>query len=110
MDRGHYATSLLSVYVVVTSYGCPNFCGARVTIPINLHLKACANICHTEDAITLSYLTLGFPASYEGQIPTPSYANHSSAIIHSRDVTAYITKDLGEGHHVGSIRLPPFHP
>lgn len=64
------------MYVVVTSYGCPNFHGARVTIPTNLHLKEWAHICHTEeDAVTLSYLTFGFPASYEGPIPTPSHVN-----------------------------------
>ena len=110
-DRGRYAASLLSLYAVVTSYSYPNFRGARVTIPTNLHLKEWANICHAEEgAITLSCLTLVFPVGYEGPIPTLSQENHSSAINHSRDVAACIATELGEGAMLGAFDRPAFHP
>ena len=39
VDRSHYAASLLSVYVSVTSHGSPNICRARIAVPTNLDLR-----------------------------------------------------------------------
>ena len=70
-----------------------------------------ATICTTEeDVITLSYLIYGFPAGYEGPVPTPSQANHPSAINHRQDVEAAITKEIIEGAMLGPFDSPPFTP
>ena len=95
----------------LTSHASSNFCGARMAVHTNLDLGEWASICHTEeDAVTLSYLTFGFPVGYEGSVPTPSLANHSSARSHSHDFAAYISKELEEGAMLGPFDRPPFHP
>ena len=70
-NRGCYAEHLLHVNKVVMAFGVPNRKGARLPLPSNLHFKEWQNISHTkEDDIIISYLKLGFPAGYEGQVPT----------------------------------------
>ena len=93
----------------VTGYAEPNFCGARLPIPTNLHLHEWSHLCTTEeDELTLAFLTYGFPVAYEVPVPTTTFNNHPSAVRHSCNVAAYITKELGEGAMLGSFDNPPF--
>ena len=102
---------LLGVYAGISSHGSPNFCGSRIPVPTNLDLREWASICHTEeDAVTLSYLTFVFPVGYEVLVPNPSLANHSSDRSHSRDIAAYIIKELREGAMLGPFDRPPLPP
>ena len=92
-NHAQYAEHLLHVYEAVMAFGVPNSKGAITPHPSNLHFEEWQKIAHTrEDDITISYLTFGFPARYEGPVPTPSHANHPSANKHCGDVAAYITK------------------
>ena len=84
------------------------FRGAHFFVPTNFNLWEWAAICTTEDdALTLDYLTFGFPGGYEGPVPTPTFHNHPSAVHHSKDGTHYITKELGEGAMLGPFDKPP---
>ena len=84
---------MLGVVTGVTGYAKTDFRDARLPVHTNLNLDKWAAICTTGvDALTLEYLTVKFPAGYEGPVPTPTLHNHPSAVHHSSDVAAYITK------------------
>ena len=110
-DGQAFATALLDVHAVVTSYDQPNFLGTRLPVPTNLNLQQWQQICVTpDDHLTLQFLQFGFPAGYEGPVPTPTFHNHPSAVHHNTDVAAYILIELGEGAMLGSFDQPPFTP
>ena len=95
---------MLGMFAGVTGYVEPNFRGTRLPVPTNLNLGEWAAICTTEeDALTLQYLTFGFPVGYEGPVPTPTFHNHPSAVHHSSDVAACIMKELVEGAMLGLL-------
>ena len=55
-DGTAFATALLSVHAVVTSYDRPNFVGACLPIPSNLNLQQWEQICVIpEDHLTLNF-------------------------------------------------------
>ena len=57
-DRPVFMVAVLGVFTCITSYSEPNFRGAHIPVPINLHLSKWAKLCHgTEDDLTFSYLT-----------------------------------------------------
>ena len=102
---------MLDIYKVVTTSSQPNFSGARLLIPPNFDFHQWSAIAHTQaDQEVLEYLKYGFPASFEGPIPTPSFGNHSSAVNHPRDVKAYIAIELSEDAMLVSFPQPPFTP
>ena len=83
---------MLDINRSVTACGQPNFRGAHLPLPSNFDFHEWSAIAHTQaDQEVLQYLKYGFPAGFEGPIPTPSFGNHSSAVNHPRDVKAYIT-------------------
>ena len=102
---------LLQLYNVVISYGQLNFLGDRVLLPSNLTFEEWDVIVYTEeDASTVSFLRYGFPAGYEGPVLTPWSGNHPTATNHTRDVAAYISKELSEGVMLcPSTPLPSLH-
>ena len=90
---------MLDIYRMVTACGQPNFRGARLPLPSNFDFHEWS---HTQaDQEVLQYLKYGFPADFEGPIPTPSFGNHSSAVNHPPDVKAYIATELSEGAMLG---------
>ena len=97
-----YADHLLQVYLAVMAVGVPNFKGTRVPIPSSLHFE--------EDEATITYLQFGFPAGYEGPVPTPSQGNHPSANKHCGNVAVYITNEVNKGAMLGPFDTHPFTP
>ena len=91
----------------MVAQGHPNFEGAKITLPSNLVFWE--TIIHTdEDARTVKFLRYGFPAGYEGPVPTPSSGNHVSAINHCIDVAVYVNKELSEESMLRPFDKPPF--
>ena len=79
-----YSNSMLDIYRVVTARGQPNLRGARLPLPSNFDFHEWSAIAHTQvDREVLQYLKYGFPAGFQGSIPTPSFSNYSSAVNHS---------------------------
>ena len=73
-DRCVFASIMLCMFACVTGYTEPYFRCARFPVPTNLNLGEWAAICATEeDALTLEYLTFGFPAGYEGPVSNPTF-------------------------------------
>ena len=67
-------TALLGVHVGVTCYAKSSCRGAHISVPSNLNLVNWAALCVTiEDTLVLQYLQFGFPAGYEGPVPTPVF-------------------------------------
>ena len=107
-DRLEFATAMFGVFSAITCYAEPNFCGAHLLISTNLHLHEWVLLFTTEEVdLTLAFLTYSFSVGYEGPVPTPTFNNHPSVVRHSRDVAAYITKELGEGAILGPFDTPP---
>ena len=70
-DSPAYNKSMLDIYRVVTACGQPNFRGARIPLTSNFDFHQWSVITHTQaDAEVLWYLKYGFPAGFEGPIPT----------------------------------------
>ena len=80
-DGQAFAAALMGIHEVVSTSDRPNFLGARILVPSNFNLHSWENICVTpDDRLILQYLQFGFPAGYEGPVPTPSFHNHPSAV------------------------------
>ena len=63
------------------SKGGPNFSGATIQLPSNLHFKEWeAPIESPADTLMVGCLQCGFPAGYEGPLPTPYTSHHPSAL------------------------------
>ena len=106
-----YAIKMLQIYNEVVAHGRPNFEGAKFILPSNLIFPEWDTIAHIdEDARTVDYLRYGFPAGYDGPVPTPLLDNHALAINHCRDVATYIKKKLSEGAMLSPFDKPPFTP
>ena len=102
---------MLGVHAEVTYYDKPNFWRARIPVPTNLNIGNWAALCVTEeDDLVLQYIQFGFPAGYEGPVPTSTFHNHPSAVHHSSDVAAYMSKELREGAILGLFDHPAFSP
>ena len=107
-DSRAFATAMLGVFAGITCYAELNFQRTHLPVRTNLNLSEWAAICTTEeDALTFDYLTFGFPAGYEGPVATSTFHNHLRAVHHSKDVAAYIMKELGEGVMLGPFDTPP---
>ena len=63
-----------------------------------------------EDKLVAQFLKFGFPAGYNGPIPTPTTGNHPSASHHSTDVAAHICKEIQQDAMLDSFSAPHFHP
>ena len=63
-----------------------------------------------DDALTVDFLWFGFPAGYEGPVPTTATANHPSATMHLKDLAIYIIKELRHGAMLGPFDHPLFAP
>jgi hypothetical protein len=102
---------MLDIYLAVTASGVPNFQGLRIPLPTNLNLpqwrEAAAGY---QDKEVVDLLTYGFPVSYEGPIPTPTFENDSSAKQYSADVEKYVGTETGEGAMLGPFPEEPFTP
>ena len=71
-----YSNSMLDIYLVVTARGQPNFRDARMPLPSNCDFHEWSATAHTQaDQEVLQYLKYGFPAGFQGPIPTPSFGN-----------------------------------
>ena len=102
---------MLDLYREVTACGQPNFRVACIPLPSNFDFHQWSLIAHTQtDVQVLQFIMYGFPAGFEGPIPTPSFDNHSSAVNHPQDVQAYINTELSEGAMLGPFSQSPFTP
>ena len=102
---------MLGMHAAITCYTEPNFREARLSVPTHFNIREWTAICVTEeDNLTLHLLQFGVPAGFEGPAPTPTFYNHPSAVHHSSDVAAYISKELKEGTMLGPFDHPLFYP
>ena len=98
---------MFGIYKQVVMAGAPNFIEARVLVPSNLILDKWRELAKTSDNHqVVDFLTYGFPAGFEGEVPKPSFYNHPSARDHPRDVAIYITTELGHSTILGPFDCP----
>ena len=91
----------------VAALGLPHFLGAWIPVPTNLKLKAWAQLAVTpQQCQVVEFLTLGFLAWFEGPVPDPSTANHTSARAHLADIIT----EIGHRAMLGPFDHPPFTP
>ena len=96
---------MLHTYLCVVEQSLPNFLGARVPLPTNLHIQQWEAIVVTPaDSQVIQMVTFGFLVGYTGPIPTPMLGKHPSANNFPAHLDMYISKELG---HV--TMLGPFH-
>ena len=60
-----------------------------------------------EDTLVVQFLKCGLPMGYGSPIPTHTIGNHSSATQCSKDLRAYITKEVEHGAMLGPFSAPP---
>ena len=102
---------MTDIYNKVTKLSLPNYIGARVQLPSNLHFPEWEALAHTpEDSNLISFLKHGFTVGYEGPVPTPATHNHASFVQHPRDVPTYVLTELDEGAMLGLLEMEPFIP
>ena len=65
-----------------------------------------------EDKQTVEFLQYGFPAGYQGMVPSSarSTANQSSANAYPKYLAVYISTEVGQGVMLCPFDSPPFHP
>ena len=99
---------MLDIYGKVASLGKPNFWGSHIHLA--LYFNEWHAIIHSEpEKETLQFPQYGFPVGFEGPIPTPTMGNHPSATCYPQDVTAYISKVIGERTILGPRLLVQAH-
>ena len=106
-----YTADMLCIYDLVKAIGKPNFMCARVQLPSNLNFAALDK--HTSDyhdRQVVDFLRYGFPISYKGPIPTPTYNNHGSARNYPTHFRAYVDREVAEGALLGPFNDVPFKP
>ena len=102
-----YTEHMCGIYQVVIKAGLPNFMGTWVPVLFNLNLPAWREIATTlEQQREVDFLTYGFPAGFDGEIPSPSFQNHASACDHQKDVATYITIEFRHGAILASSTTP----
>ena len=75
-----HASVMTDIYNKVTEVGLPNYQGAQLQLPSNMHFPEWEALAHTpEDSTLISFLKYGFPVGYEGPVPTTTDYNHASA-------------------------------
>ena len=76
-----YTAVMTGIYNKVTELSLPNYIGARLQFPSNLHFPEWEALANTpEDSNLISFLQHGFPVGYDGPVPTPATHNHASAV------------------------------
>ena len=87
---------MFDIYSRVAGLGLPNFIGVRIPVPSNLNLKAWSQLAVIQQQCqVMEFLTFGFPAGFEGPLPTPSTVNHASARAHPQDITQFTITEIG---------------
>ena len=66
-DSPAYNNSMVDIYRAVTAHGQPNFRGAHIILPSNSDFHHWSSIAYEQ---VLQFLKFGFPAGFEGPIPT----------------------------------------
>ena len=75
-----YAVHKLRVCQDVPDMGSPNFSGAIIQLPSNLHFKEWEGLIDSStDVLMLDYLNFAFPTGYKGPVPMPATSNHPFA-------------------------------
>ena len=106
-----YTAHLQDIYYEVIANGAPNFIGARVPLPTNLHICQWNLIAVTpEDKVVVEFLQYVFPAGFCGPIPTPTLGYHPSATNHPSHLDSYINNELKHWAMLGPFSAPPFYP
>ena len=96
------------IYTHVFERVVPNFLGAKVPLPTNLHIKQWEDLVVTpEDQQVVEMLTCGYPTGYTGPIPTPTLGNYLSTNNHASHVEAYISKETAEDAMLARFHSPP---
>ena len=71
-----YTSHVFGIYQQVIAAGAPNCMGVRVPVHSNLHLHKWRELAQTtHDHEVVDFQKYGFPAGFEGEVPSPSYYN-----------------------------------
>ena len=103
-------TDIGAIYEKVKETGVPNAMGAKIPIKTGLNVDAWKKyLVEDDDLELLSFITYGFPASYQGPASNQvDIKNHPSAEQYPSQVTEYIEKGLKNNHLLGPFSEPPF--
>ena len=84
-----YAAYMLRMYESVTAMGGPNFSGARIQLPSNLHFKEWEALIEcSADILMVDYQKFRFLAGYDGSVVPQATGNHPSMLRHQHNVAA----------------------
>ena len=87
--------------------------GACFPVLTNLNLGAWAKLAVTPEdewVVSRPLLTYGFPAWYQGLVPSLSSSSHASAKADPRDIAFYITMELDHWAMQSPFDQPSFTP
>lgn len=102
---------MVGIYEQVMMAGAPNFIRAKVPVSSNLNLAKWRDVATTQDQHTVvDFLTYGFQAAFEGEVPSHSFYNHPSAWDQTRHVASYIATEIGHGALLGPFDYLLFFP
>ena len=84
------------VYDKVTSFGVPNYRGARIKINTRLDFQVWYSLLQGyKDLQVLEFMAFGWPVGFHSNtIPKLSLPNHTSSLSHPKEVDKYIEKRL----------------
>ena len=98
------------VYNKVTSFGVPNYRGARIQINTRLDFHIWHRLLKGyNDFQVLDFMAYGWPIGFHSNVvPKLSLPNHMSSLNHPKEVDKYIEKELSHGALVGPFKSDPF--
>lgn len=99
-DSYQLSDTPLLIYDIVRSSGVPNYLGARIPLPHKLCIPAWRAYLATylADPLLCDYLAYGWPINYTSPVnPTPTNANHASALAYPQHVDDYLAKEVHHG-------------
>ena len=109
--RVAYTALMFAIYGEVVQVCVPHFMGPCIPVTTNLNLAAWEKLAiMLEQHRVMEFMRFGFPASYEGAVPSPTTENHASARSHPRDIAVYITTELRHGTMLSPLDNTPSTP
>ena len=102
---------LQKIHEQVSSYGVPNYKGARIRVPSTLNVKAWRQLVENYDyKILAEYIEFGFPMNidYDKFVPNKIIVNHKSANCRPEGVNKYFQVETSKHAMLGPFNEQPF--
>ena len=102
---------LQKIHKEVSTYGVPNYKGARIRVPSTLNIKAWRQLVENYDyKILAEYIEFGFPMNidYKKFIPNTHIVNHKSASCRPKGADKYFQVETSKQAMLGPFNEQPF--